>query len=147
MTIVGGRCENGVRRMQSRVELEGFVDVSPILGAGVYALVRRGVVIYVGKSRSVYQRLYAHRSTAQRAARGKPIPTWLPIKGFVFDEVWVCPTRIEDLDIVEEEMIERYKPRFNMSLKTHLPITAPITLRIGGAEVRMNAMLEGVRRI
>lgn len=130
--------------------LEDFVDVSVLLGPGVYALVRRGVVIYVGKSKSVYQRVYAHRTTAQRAARGKPIPTWLPIKGFVFDQVFVRPCALADLDACEAEMIERYKPRFNESLKSALKITAPVSLRVGAFTIPLNKAPgggEGLRRI
>ncbi len=121
------------------MKLEGFSDVSAILGPGVYALVKRGVVIYVGKSKSVYQRLYAHRSAASRAAKGKPIPTWLPIRGFVFDEVWVQPCTVDALDAVEAEMVERYKPRFNESLKTKAQVTVPIVLEIGGVKLTLNA--------
>ena len=130
--------------------LESFTDVSAILGPGVYALVKRGVVIYVGKSRSVWQRLYAHRSTANRAARGKPIPTWLPLKGFVFDEVWVRPCAFADLDRLEEEMINRYKPRFNESLKAAGKVIAPTQIRIGAIQLTLNANpapMEGLRRI
>ena len=36
------------------MQLEGFTDVSTLLRAGVYALCKRGVVIYVGKSKSLY---------------------------------------------------------------------------------------------
>lgn len=139
----------------ARVELDGFADVSEILQPGVYALVKRGVVIYVGKSKSMYQRIYAHRTTANRAARGKAIPTWLPIKGFVFDQIFVRPCKLEDLDRVEAEMINLYKPRFNESLKNGLKVGAPIMLKVGGAVIAMNNGLppapsqvgEGIRRV
>lgn len=127
--------------------LEGFLDCSAILRSGVYALVKAGVVIYVGKSKSVYQRVYAHRTTASRAARGKPIPSWLPIKGFVFDQVLVYPCTVDELDAREAEMIERYKPRFNESLKSKLMVRHPISLRVGAVTIPMNAPQEAVRRI
>lgn len=128
--------------------VEGFVDASVVLGAGVYALVRRGVVIYVGKSRSVYQRVYAHRTTARRAARGNPIPTWLPIKGFVFDEVWVRPCHVDGLDALEREMINLYKPRFNESLKAPGKVTGPIALRVRGTMITLNERVaEELRRL
>lgn len=120
------------------MELTGFADVSQVLRAGVYALVKNGVVIYIGKSKSMYQRIYTHRTTASRAARGKAIPTWLPIKGFVFDQVFVRPCSVDDLDRLEAEMINLYKPRFNESLKNGLKVTAPIVLKVAGAEVVLN---------
>jgi excinuclease UvrABC nuclease subunit len=120
------------------VQLEGFSDVSDVLCAGVYALVKRGTVIYVGKSKSLYQRIYAHRHTAKRASAGKSIPSWLPIRGFVFDQVFVRTCRLEDLDVLEAQMVEKYKPRYNESLKSHIKVTAPITLTIGAAIIAMN---------
>ena len=128
------------------MQLEGFVEVSAILRSGVYALVRNGVVIYVGQSKSMYQRIYSHRTTANRAARGKKIPTWMPIKGFVFDEVWVMPVHVDRLDEVEAEMINRYKPKFNESLKTRHPTKLPTELVINGQAVKL-AQPEGMRRI
>lgn len=114
--------------VESGVKLEGFTDVSAILGCGVYALVKRGTVIYIGKSKSLYGRIYTHRSAATRASKGKGIPTWLPVKGFVFDQVLVFPCHIDRLDAVEHEMINRYKPRYNESLKNNLPVRTPITI-------------------
>lgn len=116
-----------------------WTDVSEILGVGVYALLRRDVVVYVGKSKSLYARVYAHRAMANRAARGKSIPDWLPTKGFVFDAVWVQPCSLERLDSLEAEMIDLYKPKFNLAHKTALKITAPITILVGGVPVTLNA--------
>lgn len=128
------------------MRLEGATEVSVILAPGVYALVKRGVVIYVGKSKSVYQRIYAHRTTAVRSARGQKIPTWLPAKGFVFDQVFVWPCALADLAALEAEMINRYKPRYNQSLK--LPGRAkPVTeVRIGATVIALRPEPE-IRRI
>lgn len=125
--------------LEVHVQLDGFSDVSDILRAGVYALVKNGVVIYVGKSKTLYQRIYAHRHTERRAAKGKPIPSWLPIRGFVFDQIFVRTCRLEELDKLEAAMINLYKPRFNESLKAHGRIvTAPVTLQIGSAVLHLN---------
>src|SRR5665213_465465 len=102
--------------------LEGFTDVSPLLRAGVYALCKRGVVIYVGKSKSLYARIYTHKHFANRGAKGRTIPDWLPVKGIQFDEVFIRPCRLEDLDSLEVAMINLYKPRYNQSLKTNLKV-------------------------
>ena len=121
------------------MELEGFFDVSVVLQSGVYALAKRGVVIYVGKSKSLYSRIYTHRNLARRGARGQKIPSWLPVKGFTFDEVFVFPCHVDRIDEIEAAMVNKYKPKFNMSLKNGLKVKAPIVLQIGEVAVRMNA--------
>lgn len=114
--------------------LEGFTDVSPLLRAGVYALCKRGVVIYVGKSKSLYSRIYTHKHFANRGAKGRPIPAWLPVKGIQFDQVFIRPCALEDLDRLEYEMINLYKPHYNQSLKNNLKV-APITLMVAGVQL------------
>lgn len=99
--------------------MEGFVNVSAILGSGVYALVRDGVVVYVGQSRKMLGRISAHKSNW-----GRRTPSWLPAscRGILFDEVHVLPCRVEDLDEVEATMINLYKPRYNIRVKTPDPV-------------------------
>lgn len=102
--------------------LEGFVNVTPILRAGVYALVRGGVVVYIGQgTKTMLARIEAHRSNWGR----KRMPAWMPasLRGVLFDEVHVLPCRIEDLDELETAMINLYKPRYNIKLKTPEPVT------------------------
>lgn len=139
----------------SAIALEGALDVSLILKPGVYALVRRGVVIYVGKSKSVYQRIYTHRTTANRKARGQAIPTWLPIQGFVFDQVFVWTCTLEELDALEAEKINLYQPRFNQSLKDarlrgKLPLRIDVLgveMVLGGAKPEVSPAVGGLRRL
>ncbi len=101
--------------------LEGFVNVSAMLSPGVYALLRDGVVVYVGQSKRPLSRIAAHKSNWGR----KSVPTWLPasVRGILFDEVHVLPCRVEDLDAVEAAMINLYKPRYNIRIKTPEPVT------------------------
>lgn len=87
------------------------VDVSAVLRCGVYALVRHNTVIYVGQSKMMLQRIVVHRRKSNRNDAG--VPTWLPIKNFVFDRVFVWPCRLEELDELEQKMIKHYRPRFN----------------------------------
>ena len=121
------------------MELAGFHDVSDLLHCGVYALCKRGVVIYVGKSKSLYARIYTHKHFANRGAKGKPVPSWLPIKGLQFDEVFIRRCHIDQLDALESKMINLYKPKYNMSLKNNLAVRAPIALNIGGVVLNLNA--------
>ena len=126
--------------------LEGFTDVSQILSAGVYALAKRGMIIYVGKAKNLYSRIYTHKHFANRGAKGQKIPSWLPIRGFVFDQVFVFPCRVDLLDSVEAEMVNKYKPKYNVSLKNGLKIKAPISLVINGVTVVMNKPEERIER-
>lgn len=100
--------------------LEGFIEVSPMLKPAVYALLREGVVVYVGQSKKPLSRIEAHRSNWGR----KSTPAWMPasLKGILFDQVYILPTRIEDLDRVEKAIIELYKPRYNIKLKSPTPV-------------------------
>ena len=107
--------------------LEGFIDVTPVVRAGVYALVRDGAVVYVGQGKKMIARVEAHRSNWGR----KSVPAWMPVslRGVLFDQVFVLPCRVEDLDRIEAAMIDLYKPKFNIKLKAPTPITQqPITL-------------------
>ena len=128
------------------MQLEGFSDVTPLLRSGVYALAKRGVIIYVGKAKNLYSRIYTHKHFANRGAKGQKIPSWLPIRGFVFDQVFVFPCRVDLLDSVEAEMVNKYKPKYNVSLKNGLKIKAPISLVINGVTVVMNKPEERIER-
>lgn len=107
--------------------MAGFVEVSGVLLSGVYALVSKGQVIYVGQSKSLYQRIYAHRTRARRIAKGDRLPDWITAKAFVFDQVFIRPCPLDQLNALEAEMINRYKPKFNQSLKT--PVKPTLNLR------------------
>jgi len=121
--------------LEGVVELPGFVNVSEVLRSGVYALVYRGEVVYIGQSRAMIVRVYSHRSLARRQA-----PPWSPIKGVVFDEVHVMPCPVAQLDELEYDLINLYKPRGNTNLKHRLPSTREVTLTTAsGVSVTLNA--------
>lgn len=102
------------------MRLEGFADVSEVLGPGVYVLLRRGIVVYVGKSRKMLARITAHQQvwSAKRSKGEKP--WWLSIPGLLFDEVHVMRCRVDQLDEVEREMIARFRPKYNVQLQLPL---------------------------
>lgn len=86
----------------------------------------------------VYSRIYTHRNFANRAARGQKLPSYIPVKGIVFDQVLVRPCHVDQLDELEEAAINLYKPRYNTSLKNGLKIKAPISLTIAGVALTLN---------
>ena len=117
--------------------VEGFIEVTPILRAGVYALVREGAVVYVGQSKKPLQRISAHKSNWGR----KAMPVWMPasLRGVLFDQVFVLPCRVEDLDRIEAAMIDLYKPKFNIKLKAPTPITTqPLSMVLGDLSIPFN---------
>lgn len=119
--------------------LEGFENATTLLRSGIYILVKRGVVIYVGKSKSLYSRIYTHKHFANRGAKGKPIPSWLPVKGMQFDEVHIRYVHVDQLDAEEAAAINKYKPHYNTNLKNGLKVRAPINLVIGGVSLALNS--------
>lgn len=117
--------------------LEGFVNTSVLLKPGIYALLREGVVVYIGQSKKPLSRVEAHRSLWGRTQRNKA-PGWLPIKAILFDEVHVLPCRVEDLDVVERAMIDLYKPKYNMKLKSPHPVATEFNINVGGFTIPFN---------
>lgn len=115
--------------------LDGFIEVTPILRCGVYALVREGAVVYVGQSKRMLSRIEAHRS---QWARSTKAPDWLPIKGILFDQCFVMPCRVEDMDRLERQLIDLYKPRFNVKLKAPTPTTTAMYLHHKGLRIPLN---------
>lgn len=123
--------------MENCQVLEGFINVSAILRCGIYALVREGVVVYVGQSKKMLARVSAHKSNWGR----KAMPAWMPasLRGVLFDEVHVLPCRVEDLDRLERALIDLYKPKYNIALKAPTLITTtPLNLQINGTTIPLN---------
>lgn len=116
--------------------LAGFVDVTKILSCGVYALARDGTVIYVGQSKKMLGRISAHRSNWGR----KSTPAWLPAscRGMLFDQVFIRPCLVEQLDALEAEMINLYKPKYNVKIKSPTPTDSPFTINVGNLSLLVN---------
>lgn len=102
------------------MQLEGFIDASALLQGGVYALVHRGIVVYVGKSKVMLGRVYSHR--VQWGKKSTKAVGLKPIKGILFDSVWVRPCPLDSIDELESAMINLYKPRYNHHLRNGLPV-------------------------
>ncbi len=119
------------------MKLEGFHDATAILASGVYVLVAKGTVVYVGKSKCMLVRTYTHRQ--MQAAKGrKDRPFWISTPGIRYDELHVCPCPLDRLDALEREMIHRYQPRYNKKLLDDSAVTTPTPLRIGNLTLTLN---------
>lgn len=131
------------------MNLDGFTDISASLRCGVYALCAKGVVIYVGKSKKMLGRINSHRTAWADKRRGKAeswIAERLGIPGLLFDQVWVRSCRPDELDALEEQMINLYKPRYNTQLKTNQKINVEHKLVINGITIPLCAKLPPIER-
>jgi len=127
------------------MQLAGFQDISQILNSGIYALVSRGEVVYVGQSRGMLVRLYQHRNNARRHFRREP--GWSKVKGIAFDAVWVMPVPIGRLDEVEREMIARFRPRHNDRLVPKQGLPPEVMAKLGLGQSARDELEGFVRRV
>jgi hypothetical protein len=44
------------------------------------------------------------------------------LRGVHFDQVYVLPCRLDQLDALEKSLIDLYKPRYNIKLKSPTPV-------------------------
>lgn len=114
------------------MELEGFTNISEALRSGIYALLSKGKVIYIGKSKCMLVRIYSHRNAKSKKGA---LPSWFPIRGITFDEVHVRHCHPDAIDRLEFDMINLYKPKLNTNLKNNLKINVPHTLKVGNIEL------------
>lgn len=102
------------------VEQHQFMDISKLLHCGVYALLRRGEVVYVGKSTKPLIRLYSHLRNRGKLM-GKSInPEAGPIvngKGIMFDGIWFLPCMLGQLATLEHYFIRKHLPKHNVKGK------------------------------
>lgn len=90
---------------------EGFVDATGMLRPCVYLLRHRGRVVYIGQSKRPLVRIYSHRNLW---GRRRPKNLGPNICGVLFDEIWLRPCRVEELDALEGNLILKYKPIHNI---------------------------------
>ena len=122
--------------MEIRVNLPGFVDLSAILGSGIYALSDRGEVVYIGKSKALIKRIYAHVYAYSSKGSGRFLRTVRGIKAMRFDCVMVYPCAVSDLDRMERAMIAKYKPRYNEKFIPAPAAVLPLEGTIKGMRIR-----------
>lgn len=87
------------------------INVSELLGPGVYVLSNRGHVNYVGCARVMLVAL------AQWAMRNKnpAIPKWFPIRGVVFDTIEIIPCDPDTAKGLAKDLIAELDPLHNRS--------------------------------
>lgn len=95
------------------MELEGFREITEVLHCVVYALVYRREVVYVGQTRQPLKRFQAHINGRKRSIH-KPAGFNETVRpGIQFDQVFIRPCMLAELDGLETAMIARYRPKHN----------------------------------
>ena len=87
--------------------ISGFTDATALLRAGVFALVWRGEVVFVGSARGPMLAKIA-------ALREKDRPSWLP--RIRFDQVLIRDVHPDQIESVKFSLIAEHSPRFNTEL-------------------------------
>ena len=109
---------------------EGFVALQGVVApSGVYLLLVRGEVVYVGQSENVYQRFTSHYNAKVRGYRKKRprflnsqlSPYDIRIMPIPFDSVLVRWLPKAELDKAEAALIARFKPKYNVIEPSRLP--------------------------
>src|SRR6266436_1580548 len=96
-----------------------FIDISKLMHCGVYALLKRGQVVYVGKSTKPLMRLYRHMCNRGRIlkktfdANADVLPTNNE-KGINFDGIWFLPCMLGQLSTLETYFIKEHRPKYNV---------------------------------
>ncbi len=99
-----------------------FLDISKLLHCGVYCLLRRGEVVYVGKSKNPIGRLEGHIRNRNRDMshdvwrignnKGNRGPTHNG-RGINFDGIHFYPCMLGQLDVIEAVLIKKFLPKYN----------------------------------
>ena len=98
-----------------------YIDISKLLHCGVYVLLRRGEVVYVGKSTKPLKRLVTHMRNRNREIEDRVGPT-LNGKGINFDGIWFLPCMLGQLATLELYFIRKYLPKYNIQGRPPMPI-------------------------
>lgn len=103
------------------MEEPGFIDAGYLLHCGVYMLLRRREVVYVGQSKSLHRRLGEHiNRRGKKPARTSYYGT-SEYAGMMFDDILVRPCMLGDLTEIEIAMIRKYQPKYNVKGKKLKP--------------------------
>lgn len=97
-----------------------FLDVSKLMHCGCYALLKKGEVVYVGKSKKPLWRLTRHFANQNREmpngreyfSSGGGGPT-LNGRGIKFDGIRFYPCMLGQLDVIEGALIKKFLPKYN----------------------------------
>ena len=95
--------------------LEGFERFGfPHPGTGVYVLMGKGEVLYVGKSLNIFHRIGQHVTAMRRHMKGiRPYKEKTETPFIAFDQIMVKWVPIARIDAEELKLIQRFLPEYN----------------------------------
>lgn len=115
--------------MIEKLRQRGFVEIYRAkVPTAVYALVKAGVVVYIGQSKSIYDRIAAHHAALKRAGRKKAFPSKeimekpsVACASIDFDQVLAFFCERDELLRLEMRLINEFRPKHNIRVDTPLP--------------------------
>jgi hypothetical protein len=98
--------------------LEGFERFGlPHPGTGVYVLMYKGTVLYVGKSLNIFHRIGQHVTAMRRHMKGGlRYKSKEEVPFIEFDEIKVKWVPIARIDVEELKLIQRFLPEHNVKM-------------------------------
>ena len=103
-----------------RLKAEGFSTNIEVRSAGIYALLNRGELVYIKRSPNVWSALASHfRTRRRKRINGTTMLgyRWSDAKEFEFDELLIRYCYLDELEAIELDLIERYRPEFNVKIR------------------------------
>jgi hypothetical protein len=89
---------------------EGFIDASGLVKCGIYILLHKGKVMFIGKATSgMLAKIANHRSAASKSHS-----PWLPIKGVVFDQILIKTVHPDRLAAEYACLVAEHAPKLNL---------------------------------
>lgn len=132
------------------------LDELPYNTSGIYALLYKGEIIYIGQSQDIRKRLKRHYSVAalqdvkrkiqtegDRPYRQNELRRYTFIQDHFYDVYWTILTQCsrEELNKWEQYWIEKERPQFNWSgvVSNYIPVKREKAI------VKLDKMLERIR--
>lgn len=91
---------------------DGFIDISICLRAAIYMLLWDGRVQYIGKSKNPLRRIPGHYPGPD----GLRWKNGVSFDGFRFNQLKILPCPKHKLDEIEQRLIRKYCPPYNIKL-------------------------------
>ena len=97
--------------------VDNWVNISDLLKPGVYSLLWRGKIVFIGKAKCLLVALAAHRAVCS----GPRLPEWFPTKRVQFDGMQVIPCASDRAALLLPALIAMHQPTHNIHSKPTLP--------------------------
>ncbi len=100
--------------------VDNWVNISDLLKPGVYSLLWRGKIVFIGKTKCLLVALAAHRAVVS----GPRLPEWFPTKRVQFDGMQMIPCASDRAALLLPALIAMHQPTHNIHSKPTLPMPA-----------------------